>query len=139
MFNEPGLLWLVGALAGSMLFFGVVVAPQVFRSLPAEQAGIFLRAFFPNYYLWGLLLAVVAALVALPQSAIAGLLCALIAVLFLFARQYLMPRINAARDASVDGDAAASQRFSRLHLFSVVINALQLLALLVIAAWLVFW
>ena len=36
------LIWLPGALAGSMLFFAIVVAPTVFRALPAEVAGSFL-------------------------------------------------------------------------------------------------
>ena len=38
------LISLFGALAGSMLFFAFAVAPTVFRSLPAEHAGPFLRA-----------------------------------------------------------------------------------------------
>ena len=38
------LLSLCAALAGSMLFFAAIVAPTVFRSLPAAQAGPFLRA-----------------------------------------------------------------------------------------------
>jgi hypothetical protein len=45
-------LWAVGALTGSMVFFAVVVAPKVFQVLPPNQAGTFLRAFFPNYYLF---------------------------------------------------------------------------------------
>ncbi len=51
------LLWLLGALFGSMLFFAVTVAPTVFRVLPADQGGAFLRRFFPLYYLWGIVMA----------------------------------------------------------------------------------
>ena len=50
------LIWLTGALAGSMLFFAVAVAPTVFRALPAEAAGSFLRSLFPIYFLWGLVM-----------------------------------------------------------------------------------
>ena len=64
------LLGVVGALAGSMVFFALVVAPKVFQALPADQAGVFLRAFFPNYYLWGLLLATASAMLAFLSSAI---------------------------------------------------------------------
>ncbi len=79
-------IWLLGALVGSMLFFAVTVAPTVFKSLPEEQAGKFLRAFFPQYYLWGAVLSVICALVAAGSSLVISLTCALIAVLFIYAR-----------------------------------------------------
>ena len=113
------LLWTTAALAGSMLFFGIVVAPSVFRVLPPDQAGVFLRAFFPRYYLWGLVVTVLATLAAFWSDKWIGLLCAVIALLFLFARQWLMPQINAARDAEVRTDADHSPRFKRLHRLSV--------------------
>jgi hypothetical protein len=50
------LIWLTGALADSMLFFGVVIAPTVFRTLSAEAAGSFLRRLFPLYFLWALVM-----------------------------------------------------------------------------------
>ena len=59
------------------------------------------------------------------------------AILFVFARHWLMPRINDARDASTNGDAEATLTFERLHKLSVVINMLQLLVILGIAARLV--
>lgn len=127
------LLWLVGALAGSMLFFGAIVAPMVFRVLPADSAGIFLRAFFPNYYVWGFVVATLAAVAAAFVDVVSLGLSMLVASLFVFARQFLVPKINAARDASLRGDVAAKARFDRLHRSSVVINALQLLILLAIA------
>ncbi|MDJ0740084.1 MAG: DUF4149 domain-containing protein [Gammaproteobacteria bacterium] len=131
------LLWTLGALAGSMLFFAAVVAPLVFRALSAAAAGAFLRAFFPRYYLWGIAVAAAAAALAAFVDWRAFAACAAVALLFVYARQSLMPKINAARDASQDGDAAAAARFERLHRISVLINAAQLLALLAIAAALV--
>lgn len=128
------LVWLVGALAGSMLFFGAIVAPMVFRVLPADSAGVFLRAFFPNYYIWGFVVAMLAALAAAFVDALSLALSVLVASLFIFARQLLVPKINAARDAALAGDAAAKMRFDRLHRASVIVNALQLLILLAIAA-----
>lgn len=128
------LLWVVGALAGSMLFFGVIVAPLVFRVLPAESAGTFLRAFFPNYYVWGLVVAVLAAVMAAFADPISLFMSLIVAGLFVYARQSLMPKINAARDASLSGDEHAKNRFERLHRASVVINAVQLVVLLAIGA-----
>lgn len=132
---EAGVLvWMVGSLAGSMLFFGVVVAPQVFRVLPEESAGKFLRAFFPGYYLWGGVVATLAGLAALFIDWVSSLICLLVIVSFAYARQRLMPQINDARDASLRNEAQAEQRFERLHRLSVAINGVQFLLLLIVAA-----
>jgi len=133
------LTWMLGGLAGSMLFFALVVAPTVFRSLPGEHAGAFLRALFPRYYLWGLIAALLTTLLALWANA-GGLVvtaCAAVTVLFVFARQNLMPAINRARLQKLDGDAGAAARFKRLHGLSVLINLLQLLLLVAATAWMV--
>ncbi|MDH3537196.1 MAG: hypothetical protein OER87_15745 [Gammaproteobacteria bacterium] len=37
------MIWLLGGLVGSMLFFAITVAPTVFRSLTGDHAGAFLR------------------------------------------------------------------------------------------------
>ena len=41
-----------------------------------------------------------------------------------------MPRINQVRDAELAGDTAAGARFATLHRVSVIINMIQLLALI---------
>jgi len=128
------LLWLVGALAGSMLFFAIVVTPQVFKTLPQEQAGPFLRSIFPTYYLWGLVLALASLVTALWVNFYLSVACATVGIFFIYVRQILMPKIGKARDARQRGEEGAEQRFSRLHHQSVIINAIQLLVLLGIAA-----
>jgi hypothetical protein len=133
--GDAVLLWLLGGLAGSMLFFAVVVAPTVFRALPPDQAGRFLRAFFPRYYAWGVVLGGAATAMGASSGWLPFLACATVAVLFLYARQVLMPKINAARDAQLGGAGEAGVRFDRLHRRSVLVNALQLLLLLAAAAW----
>ena len=137
-FESAVLIGLGGALVGSMLFFAFTVAPTVIRSLSADQAGLFLRAFFPNYYLWGLIVALIAAALAIAAHAAVSVAFFLVALLFVFARQTLMPRINHARDEEVLGVPGAGNRFKRLHLWSVLINGLQLFVLLV-AAGLLLW
>ena len=132
------LLWVTGALVGSMVFFGAIVAPKVFQALPPEHAGAFLRSFFPSYYLWGLVIASASTAIALWASWPVFLACSAVLVLFAYARQIVMPKINAARDAQLRGDQGAGRHFDRLHLRSVFINGLQLLALLA-AASLVVW
>jgi len=57
-----------------------------------------------------------------------GVILAAVAALFVVSRFWLMPRINAARDAG----AAAVQRFELLHRASVIINLAQMVALIVV-------
>ena len=131
MLAQIALPWLLGALVGSMLFFAATVAPTVFGALSAEQGGAFLRRFFPRYYLWGIGLGILCTLASLLSDDIAiTAVCAAVTALFVYARQWLMPRINRARDRAREGDATADKAFKRLHLQSVLINALQLLMLI---------
>lgn len=123
-------------LLGGMAFFAAVVAPAVFRVLDAHGAGRFLRALFPRYYAWGLALSLLGLAPALYAGSAAAILLGAVALLFLFARQWLMPRINASRDAGLAGDIAAMTRFRSLHRLSVAVNAAQMLALALLWSWL---
>lgn len=131
-------IWLLGALVGSMLFFAFTVAPTVFSVLSEKQAGLFLRAFFSHYYLWGLSVALIAAAFAMNANATAGVVLLLVAMLFVFARQVLMPHLNHARDEERMGLPGAGRRFRFLHLWSVLINGFQMLILFA-AAGLLYW
>jgi hypothetical protein len=109
---------------GAMTFFSAVMAPLVFTKLPFETAGGFIRQVFPWYYLSvGSVSALAAVALVFGAEQVAALLAALAAAGFWFARQVLMPRINAARDAG------AHARFERLHRISVAINGAQWLLL----------
>ena len=109
----------VGVLIGGMVFFPTVVAPSVFRSLSAENAGTFLRSMFPLYYAYMIVTSAVAALALYGQPLLAAGMAG-IAVSTLWVRQSLMPKINQARD---DGD---EKLFHRRHMISVAINMVQL-------------
>ena len=124
---------LVLMLLGAMLFFPSVVAPVVFTSLPEAHAGVFLRSMFPRYYAFMIALSLISTslfLVADGGSAYrAAIVCLFVSVSTLWVRQWLLPRINAARDAQLSGDAEAGRRFDRDHKLSVGINLLQLVLL----------
>ena len=45
---------LVSIWSGVIIFFSAVVAPTVFKSLEERDAGVFLRTFFPKYYIFGI-------------------------------------------------------------------------------------
>ena len=44
-------LAIVAGTVGAMVFFGAIVAPTAFGTLGEQQAGPFIRALFPRYYL----------------------------------------------------------------------------------------
>jgi len=123
--------WLIGALTGSMLFFAIVVAPTAFRALPAAMSGEFLRRLFPLYYLWGLVISLLCTSTAFYAGAgTSGILCAGVALLFVYVRIGLLPRLNQLRQGRQAGDPVATQAFRRLHLRSVSINFVQLALLI---------
>jgi hypothetical protein len=115
-------------LFGGMVFFSAVLAPLVFTRLQGDTAAGFIRAVFPWYYLFVLLLSATGALAFAWSDALTALVLAGVAAATAFARQVLMPRINRARDASLAGAAEAHARFARLHRLSVAINAVQIAA-----------
>ena len=114
---------IVAGCVGIMLFFTVAVAPSIFIVLPAEWAAIYVRAFFPKYYL-SLGVLSLAALVTASQTNTMILLgvCASILFLSLF---WLTPAINEARDQKQD------KKFHVLHITSVALNVLALLLFIV--------
>ena len=119
---------------GGMTFFSAVMAPLVFTKLPFETAGAFIRQVFPWYYSTmgtTTLVALLALLFSASQTTGWEVpLVALVLLGFVFARQVLMPLINRARDDEVSGRAGAARRFKRLHQASVLINAIQWIAVL---------
>ncbi len=125
-----------GLLLGSMLFFAAVVAPSVFKFVPAEQAGHFLRGMFPRYYLWGIIVSLIMTALSFALSPLVLLSSIAVLLMFVVARQVLMPLINSARDQMLAGDNKAKSRFDRLHGASVVINALQMLILIGVGIYL---
>ncbi|MBK1668132.1 hypothetical protein CKO28_08795 [Rhodovibrio sodomensis] len=124
-------------LVGSMLFFAAMVAPMVFKVLDAVTAGRFIRRLFPVYYLGMFAFAATAAAAAALVRPVDAVVLALVALGFLYARQVLMPRINALRDRELAGESAAGKRFERLHGLSVWINGAQFLAATVVLARLI--
>jgi hypothetical protein len=107
--------------SGTIIFFSAVVAPTVFKSLDEREAGVFLRAFFPKYYIFGIVLGVVSIIYLLFSPVHSHLLYSIIAmtVLTILGRMSI-PIINKARDTNNE------QAFKRYHLISVMMNVLTL-------------
>ncbi|MEM8823886.1 MAG: DUF4149 domain-containing protein [Pseudomonadota bacterium] len=118
-------LLLAALLFGGMTFFSFGFAPVLFAQLPEAQVRPLLRGTFPYYYLAVIALSGVTALAAAFVSTPAAIIIGSICVTTLYARQILMPRINAASDA---GDKRA---FGLRHGASVVLQLIQI----GLAAW----
>ncbi len=125
----------LAAVFGGMLFFSGLMAPLIFTQLPGDIAGGFIRRVFPWYYvvIGGLSLITYLCMITI-AGPIAWETMALFMVVagFVYARQWLMPRINRARDAATAGDQSARKRFDRLHRSSVAINGIQLLIVTIV-------
>lgn len=115
---------------GAIVFQSAIVTPTVFFALDSDSARRFLRTLFPRFFELGvgcgivmivgvLILAIRAswslALLTLGAAAVAMLALQLISV-------WLVPRINAARDAGAD----AKGRFEHLHRLSVLLTMINL-------------
>ena len=113
---------LVSIWSGVIVFFSAVVAPTVFKSLEERDAGVFLRAFFPKYYIFGIILGVLSfsVLMVMPISSLLNYAIVTMTLLTLFGRLSI-PIINKARDT---GDEAG---FKRYHLISVMMNVMTLI------------
>ncbi|MBI4588399.1 MAG: DUF4149 domain-containing protein [Candidatus Rokubacteria bacterium] len=128
---------------GAMAFFSLFVAPQAFSVLDRESAGRLVTAVFPRYYFFGIVLGAVGLAGVAGQilgdggrRAPWGTLSLLLLMLILtfYAMLVLLPQIETARQAmrsagALPGSAAPEARaFARLHLVSVVLNGVTLLA-----------
>ena len=113
---------LISIWSGTIIFFSAVVAPTVFKALGEKEAGVFLRAFFPKYYIFGIILGALSIIYLFFNPVHSHLMYSVIAmtVLTLLGRMSI-PIINNARDS---GNEAS---FKRYHLISVMMNVLTLI------------
>jgi zinc transporter ZupT len=103
---------------------------MIFKVLPPDNAGVFIRAIFPYYYLVNLLiLGLVSGFYIFYQTFILDFyLVFTSALLFFFNLVYLMPKINKLKDERNE------KAFKISHFISVVINFAQLVMLGIVLA-----
>ncbi len=126
--SEQIMMNLISLVLGIMLFFSFVLAPIIFKVLSPENAGIFVRAIFPYYYLVNLLILSVISIfyIYYKTFTLDFYLIFTTALLFLFNLIFLMPKINKYKDQKNE------MAFKISHFISVIINFSQLIALGVI-------
>ena len=128
--SEQIIMNIVSLVLGIMLFFSFILAPMIFKVLPPDNAGVFIRAIFPYYYLVNLLiLGLVSGFYIFYQTFILDFyLVFTSALLFFFNLVYLMPKINKLKDERNE------KAFKISHFISVVINFAQLVMLGIVLA-----
>ena len=128
--SEQIIMNMVSLVLGIMLFFSFILAPMIFKVLPPDNAGVFIRAIFPYYYLVNLLiLGLVSGFYIFYQTFILDFYLVLTsALLFFFNLVYLMPKINKLKDERNE------KAFKISHFISVVINFAQLVILGIVLA-----
>ena len=121
-------IYLTAMILGIMLFFSFVIAPVVFTTLDEDNARKFIRRIFPFYYNvnLGLSLVVLLTFFFLSKLGIDFYLILAITLLFATSNYLLMPLINKYRDEKQD------KKFKYSHFISVVINFIQIIALILI-------
>ena len=129
--NVDTLATLLSGLAlGGMVFFSFVMAPLIFRTLPAETAAALMRAAFPLYYrVMAALTGAAAVLIWYRGEAVA---LAAVCGVFVLAWLALLPRVNRYREAKAAGDANAAAAHARLHRLGVILNLAQLVVSLAV-------
>jgi len=120
-----GITVLISIWVGVIVFFSAIIAPTVFKTLDEKSAGVFLRAFFPKYYLFAIVigLAVLALIMIfnIQMSNILYIAIVSMTILSIISR-FMIPIINNARDMGEKG----KQKFNRLHALSVSLNVITL-------------
>ena len=130
------IILIAGMILGFMIFFPIVVAPSVFKNFNEKQSSVFLRSFFPKYYLFGIIITLIGIFISAWEKDFVIILgFSLIFLSFVFSRQYLTPLINKAKDEITKSDNLSKVKFERLHRFSVIINILQIFICIIILSY----
>ena len=121
-----GITVLISIWVGVIVFFSSIIAPTVFKTLDEKSAGVFLRAFFPKYYLFAIVIGLAAlALIMIFDIKVSNILYIAIVSMTILSiiSRFMIPMINNARDMGEKG----KQKFNRLHMLSVSLNVITLL------------
>ena len=120
-----GITVLISIWIGVIVFFSAIIAPTVFKTLYEKSAGVFLRAFFPKYYLFAIVIGLAAlALIMIFNIEMSNILYIAIVSMTILSiiSRFMIPMINNARDLGEKW----KQKFNRLHALSVSLNVITL-------------
>ena len=115
-------VFISGLISGMIIFQTSVIAPSVFKTLSEEGASPFLRSIFPKLFLIILVLGAFQSVISVIQTSITLTTIGFITFISMLIAYLIVPATNKARD---DND---EKSFKRLHLTSVILTVIVLLA-----------
>ena len=123
--------FLIPFLVGSLIFFSVVVAPNVFISLDQKSARKFIRSIFPKLYLYSFFISIIIALLVIYHETIYGLIFIIVSFGFLFSKIFLVKWINDVSDVK-QKTSQQIKKFKILHSLSVLIFITQIVCMTIV-------
>lgn len=115
-------IFISGLISGMILFQTSVIAPSVFKTLSEEGASPFLRSIFPKLFLIILFLGAFQSVISVIQASITLTIIGFITFISMLIAYLIVPATNKARDENDE------KSFKRLHLTSVILTVIVLLA-----------
>src|SRR5579863_2735915 len=123
---------------GGIVFFSFFTTRIVFASLPRAEAGVAIRALFPQYYMLGYVAGTICVALAIYITAVRAprlwwggttLALAIALGLTFYAGTVIRPRVEAIRTVTEEAnpDPVRKAEFDKLHRMSVVLNGVVLL------------
>ena len=123
--------FLIPFLVGSLIFFSIVVAPNVFISLDQKSARKFIRSIFPKLYLYAFLISITIALFTIYHGIIYSVIFFIVSSGFLFSKLFLVKWINDVSDIK-QKTSEQIKKFKMLHSLSVLIFITQIVCMTIV-------
>ncbi len=123
--------FLIPFLIGSLIFFSIIVAPNVFITLDQKSARKFIRSIFPKLYLWAFIISIIITLLIIYHGIVYSVVFFLISSGFWFSRTFLVKWINEVSDLK-QKTSKQIQKFKILHSSSVFIFISQIICMTII-------
>lgn len=123
--------FLIPFLVGSLMFFAIVVAPNVFTSLDQKSARKFIRSIFPKLYLYSFFISITIALLVIYHETVYGLIFLIVSFGFLFSKIFLVKWINDVSDVK-QKTSQQIKKFKILHSLSVLIFITQIVCMTIV-------
>ena len=108
--------FLIPFLVGSLIFFSIVVAPNVFISLDQKSARKFIRSIFPKLYLYAFLISITIALFIFYHGIIYSVIFFIVSSGFLFSKLFLVKWINDVSDIK----QKTSEQIKKIQNFALI-------------------
>ena len=123
--------FLIPFLVGSLIFFSVVVAPNIFISLDEKSARKFIRSIFPKLYLYAFLISIIITLLIIYHGTIYSVIFFIVSSGFLFSKIFLVKWINEVSDIKQKTNQQI-KKFKILHSLSVLIFITQIVCMTIV-------